>query len=539
MANNFFKQIQVKVPNRSGEDLSFQHLLTTKCGTLVPILWHEVIPGTKVYLKDAISASLPPLASDTFMRCRLKLESFFVPKRQLAGGFQYWLTGVKVLNPSTNLEEPAQIPLANVTNLRLAGPGSLADYLGFKIDSLIPGHSGGFIPEPVNAFPFICYHWIWDQMYRNSKIQKRAFSVPSYSAPVSASNMKAAYLPYINSSTSVIELGGSDSSSILADGKSLSELRQRNFDIDYFTTATPNPQSVTNPAAIQFTVDDQGNGEFTIAALRAQNSLQQYLERQNLAGFRLTEYVKANYGVNLSEGLAQMPLFLGRQSLDVYSKGVESTANVAGSTQNPFAGTTAARYGSAYAVGNDTLIDDFEAKEPGIIMVMCSMVPKVTYASGIDRLLLHHTSQDSQVDIPNPLLQNVGQQPIYKKELHCMPTPGVFGYTDRFAEFMCKTDKVSGLLRDTQSLQSFALQRSFLGESAPVISSSFIEIPTNYMDQVSAVAGDISNYGIWIDSYFEFKISHPLHAYSIPSLQDPAYEHGKGVIIDRSGQVIS
>lgn len=535
--NEFFKQIEVKVPNRSGEDLSFQHLLTAKCGTLVPILWHEVIPGTKVHLKSAISASLPPLASDTFMRCKLKLEAFFVPFRQVMGSFEHWITGQKLLNPSDSSEIAAMLKLAyiDLNDLSKVGPGSLADYLGWKITTQSVSSNAVY----VDPFPFLTYHWIWDRMYRNSKIQRSAFSVPASNFIANNSLRNAAFIPYLNNSTgATIVLGSNGSSERLADGVFLSDLRQRNFDADYFTNMTLNPQSVATPAAVQFSVDAQGDGEFTIAALRAQNSLQQYLERQNLAGFRLTEWVKANYGVNLAEGMAQMPLFLGRQSIDVYSKGVESTANVAGTTNNPFGGSTGARYGSAYALGNDTLIDEFEAKEPGTIMVMCSLVPKVTYATGIDPQLLHFRTQSSQGDIANPLLQNVGQQAVSTAQL-CGDINNIstFGYTDRYSEFMTKFDRVSGLLRDGQSLQSFALQRSF--PTAPSLSSSFLEIPTNYLDQVSAVTGAVSNYGIWIDSFFEFKISHPLQKYSIPSLQDPAYEHGKGVIISRSGQVIN
>ena len=535
--NDFFRNIEVKVPNRSGEDLSFQHLLTSKVGTLVPILWHEVIPGTKVHLKSAISASLPPLASDTFMRCKLKLEAFFVPFRQLSVGFEPWLTGQKLTDPATGNEFPAYIPQAriNLANLVNVGPGSLADYLGWKITT----QTGSANYISVSAFPFLCYHWIYDKMYRNSKIQRPVFSPPAQTSSVSTSNPRfGAFLPYINSYGFTLSIGGHGVDETLGDGVYLSSLRQRNFDADYFTNMTLNPQSVATPAAVQFSVDSQGDGEFTIAALRAQNSLQQYLERQNLAGFRLTEWVKANYGVILSEGMAQMPLFLGRQSIDVYSKGVESTANVAGTTNNPFGGSTGARYGSAYALGNDTLIDEFEAKEPGLIMVMCSLVPKVTYATGIDPLLLHFRNQNSQGDIANPLLQNVGQQAVSTAQL-CgdVSSVSVFGYTDRYSEFMTKIDRVSGLLRDGQSLQSFALQRSF--STAPSLGSSFLQIPTSYLDQVSAVTGAVSSYGVWIDSFFEFKISQPLQKYSIPSLQDPAYEHGKGVIISRSGQVIN
>lgn len=534
---DFFRSIRVNVPNRSGEYKSFQHLLTLKCGTLVPIMWDEVIPGTKVYLKSAISASLPPLASDTFMRCKLKLEAFFVPFRQLSVGFSPWLTGEKLVDPGTGNETDALIPQASlVVNNAYTGAGSLADYLGFKVRT----PSGSGVNRSVNIFPFLAYHWIYDQMYRNSKIQRKVFSAPINTNNISSSSTFGAFLPYISTNVNVV-IGSHSANERLGDGLFLSDLRQRNFDADYFTNMTLNPQSVSTPASVDFQVDAQGNGSFTIAALRAQNSLQQYLERQNLAGFRLTEYVKANYGVNLSEGMAQMPLFLGRQSIDVYSKGIDATADTnPPSTQpnNPFTGTIGARYGSAYALGNDTLIEDFEAKEPGIIMVLCSLVPKATYASGIDPLLLHFIGQNSQGDVANALLQNVGQQAVRMEQLtDNLTVNNVFGYTDRFSEFMTKVDKVSGLLRDGFSLQSFALQRSF-GAGQAQLNSAFLQIPTNYMDQVTAVSATVSNFGCWVDSFFEYKISHPLHKYSIPSLQDPAYEHGHGVLLDRSGQVI-
>ena len=82
-----FVKAPVNVPKLSGFDKSHQNLLTTKCGTITPILIDELIPGSKVHLKLALSASLPPLASDTFpMRCSVKVEAFFVPFRLLAKG---------------------------------------------------------------------------------------------------------------------------------------------------------------------------------------------------------------------------------------------------------------------------------------------------------------------------------------------------------------------------------------------------------------------------------------------------------------------
>ena len=94
-------------------------------------------------------------------------------------------------------------------------------------------------------------------------------------------------------------------------------------------------------------------------------------------------------------------------------------------------------------------------------------------------------------------------------------------------------DELHGLVRDGSSLQSFALQRSFTG--SPQINSAFLEIPTDYMDQVTSVNSTISTYGCWMDCYFDYKVAQPLAKYSLPSLQDPAYEHGKTITVHKGG----
>ena len=82
----------VAVPRLSGFDKSHQNLFTSKVGTITPVLVDELIPGSKVNLKMALSASLPPLASDTFMRCSIKAEAFFVPMRLLCASFESFFT---------------------------------------------------------------------------------------------------------------------------------------------------------------------------------------------------------------------------------------------------------------------------------------------------------------------------------------------------------------------------------------------------------------------------------------------------------------
>lgn len=550
-----------EVPHKSGFDKSFRNLLTAPVGTLVPVLVDEVIPGSNVHLKALVSGSMAPLATDTFMNVEYRMEAFFVPYRVLYRGFEDWLTQNEnvYLDDITSSAVPA-IPAFCLHNhdggfVEDVGPGSLLDYLGYKdISEFYPRD----YTQRINIFPMLAYHKIWSDHYRNALVQKDCFAKPFIGTgyALEDADYLAAALPFVAfdpSFTSIPSIGeyvyDSDTNAYvattqgtLADGVKLSELRQRNFDNDYFTMAQPTPQQ-GNEQKVEFSTSGS-TGSFTIGQLRAANSLQQFAELNSLAGPRMVDYVKAHYGANLSDGVSQRSIYLGRQKMTVYSKGVYNSQNDDPSiyqANNPFA-SIGSKYGSPYFADSGNLIDNFEVNEPGVIMVLGSVVPRVTYSTGVSRYLTHHYTSDQQrVNIADPLLQNVGNQPIYKHELDGYTDTAVFGYIDRFAEWMTKNDEVHGLIRDGSSLQAFALQRTFTNGSRPVISSEFLKIPRDFMNQVFAYnsTGDnetsYGDFGAWIDHFFEYKVAMPLAEYSLPTLQDPAYEHGKKVVVDRSG----
>lgn len=530
-------KINVKVPHMSDFSKSHKVFLTTKCGTLTPILCDELIPSTKVYLRDAIQACLPPLATDTFMRVNLKVEAFFVPSRLLYGGFESWLTKEPLRIPTRNNSVYAKIPVLRkqvATGYPLFDSGTLGDYLGVRCKAPVTAQT---TDAYLNIFPFLAYHKIYDDWYRNTNVQSPVFVKPLKSAQ--AATLNPVYnLPFVtldnytddNNPTFAV-------TDLLADGVALGSLRQRNFGYDYFTSAFNSPQR----GDAQKVTIDSGDNTFTISALRAANSMQQFAERNQLAGYRMQDYVKANYGADLSNGVAQRSIYLGSGELNVYNKGVYQTATIieeTASRTNPFGDSgvmgIGAKFGDASANGEISLVQDFVAQEPGYLMVLASLVPVVTYASGIDKMMLRYNAQNSQVDMATPLLQNVGNEPIYASELTGIPDDtAIFGYTDRYASYKQKFDSLHGLVRDGQSLQAFALQRTISG--SPEISSEFLEIPTDYMDQITNVPQTISNYGCWIDVFHDYKVAMPLSEYSIPSLQDPAYEHGKDVQIELNG----
>lgn len=583
---DFAKKAVVKVQKRSAFDKSFRNLLTTKCGTLTPLLCDEVIPNTTVNLKLAISATLPPLASETFMNVNLKAEAFFVPSRLLMLGWDQWVQGndsIQVGTAAANFtDQKLRVPVITINpsisaNAPFYAPGSLLDYLGFRVTTLSS-------TVDICALPVLAYNLLYDTWYRNPLVQKSPFDEEEYyytgtnwypfnmryKKPCDKANYGYSCVPTV----------------LMRDGVAFCALRQRNFGSDYFTTATPSPQngpaqkiqmflpSVSNrfladsaggdEASISddntFTSDEgfylkNGNfyyhngtsvdtssptpvAEFTISSLRACNSLQQWLERNQLSNNKYVDFLKAQYNADLKDSIAQRPVYLGSASFPVYSKGIYQTAKDSSSSNNPF-DSVASRYGHAYAEGSSFIIDHYTAQEHGYIMVLVSVVPEVTYSGGVNKYLMRYVDASSYGEVANPILQNVGPEPIRRYEfdyiLNDDDSFGVFGYTDRYASWMTRNHELHSLLRDGQSLESFALQRTGLSDG---IGNQFLQIPTSYMDQVTAVDSSISNYGIWIDSYLDYKVVMPLAKYSIPSLQDPAYEHGDTVVVNRRGRIM-
>lgn len=549
---NIYDKVPIKVQKKSGFDKSFQNLFTGKVGTIIPILTDELIPNTTVHLRMAITTQLPPLASDTFMRVKQKYAAFFVPTRILVPRYEEWLTGKNVGNSTVTKIVLPTLVFNPELDKAAYGNGSLLDYLGYKCSETKFTELQGV---QLSALPLLAYHKIYNDWFRNSLVQKDIFNnalaasvvynpaTSSVIAPCSIASDRCRFTYKADSNETTA--GGS----AFADGVQITSLRQANFGSDLFTSCTPKPQNGEAQAVSFQTINS--NGKFTISALRAANSMQQFLERNNLAGNRLVDYVKAQYGANLNDAIAQRPVLLGSGSFDVYSKGVYQTQsqveNASITPNNPF-GSVGAKYGSAYVDGSDLVIEGFTAQEPGYLMVVTWLSPKVTYSTGVDPILTRYTSFDSQSDMANPILQNVGNEPIYAKQL-CSDdaiTNGtaVFGYNERYCNWKDKMDEVHGLLRDNASLASFALQRTFGATGttpgySPRITSEFLQIPTDYMDQVAAVTTNISQYGYWCDTYFDYKVSMPLARYSVPSLQDPAYEHGEDVVLDRSGKQLS
>lgn len=524
--SKIFTNQKVDVPNRSGFDMSHENMGTMKVGTLTPILCEEVLPNETYSIGSLMQVQLPPMATNFYGRIDCRLEAFFVPNRIIWGGWQNYMTmpqnnpyGTPVVRPETL---PRITVAANTEGLASLHSGTLADYLGFKMPSDSSGTNGNIIIP--NALPFLAYHKIYDDWYRNTKIQK-----PVYVNKTTADSTTPINMPWYSDTKN---LSGATNLNF-NDGVSILSLRQRNYAKDYFTTAALYPQAdgALEGSTVVAPVDTSlEEATFSIAQLRQANVLQRWLERNNVAGERYADQIKATWGIMPADAIVDRSILLGSTSFSVYNKSVMMTSNADGAGSNQPFDTVGAKYADSMGLGQDSLVQSFTSTEHGFIIILASLVPHANYSTGVRRMF----NRSRIGDFANPLLQGLGEQAIGINELrgqgiNSLDNGATFGYQQQYAEYKYHDDEVHGLLRDGQSLQSFALQRAFSYNDTPVLGTDFIQIKTTDIDQVSATDSAISNYGAWYDCYISMKKVSPLSEYVIPTLGDMKNTHKEDV----------
>lgn len=522
--SSVFNSVPVKVPDRSGFDLSHENLFSATVGTLIPASVEEVLPGDVCSIGGSLSVELPPLATNFKGRVDARLETFFVPNRILWAGWQDFICQDSTHKPVVpGFSVSATIPQVRLGNLaNTIGPGTLADFLGVKM----PSFTVGTTYVDVNALPFLAYQKIWDDWYRDSLIQQ-PFFLDGLDGASDAAYNSAAYMPYIrsgrlmqfnsayNTSNSIIGYNGSD----------LRSLKQRNFAKDYFTTMTTQPQSGA-ASSLSFSVDvNNASGSFTIASLRTANALQKWLEKNNIGGTRYYDQILAHFGVMPPDVNVNRAVLLGSMSVPVVVNSISKTNNneiqTSVDSKNPYSNSTGAQFGRGLSFGKDRLVDKFEVKEHGFIFTLFSLVPHAYYSTGTRRYL----GRTGSGTFAFPEFAGIGDQEVYASEMVSgvalqtgvlWDSNNISGYNQRFSEYKYHDDEVHGLLSNGNSLESFVLQRGFSGIPQP--STSLLEIPTTYMDDVMVTNSDISSFNCIVDCYFDSKFLRVMPEYSLPHL---------------------
>ena len=254
------------------------------------------------------------------------------------------------------------------------------------------------------------------------------------------------------------------------------ELFNRYWPNDYFMSSFPTPQA---GQAVSIPV----NG--TIVDLRNANALQKLRERLLYAGSRFRDVLYSLTGKRTSSAIMDMSEVIGSWSNTINVDSVlQQSASENGSPQANYAGTGLGFRGGSRGAS-------YVAEEPTVIMFVCSIVPKASYFQGLHRKFTRCDVYDYDI----PQLANVGEEPVYKRELYLdvdhddQPT---LSYQRRNGSFMWTPDEVHG---DFQTSLDFWHNARIFG-SCPQFQRSLLQInpKDDNLNRIFAVNSDSVNH---------------------------------------------
>lgn len=518
-----FENVKVNAPKHSFFNLSHERKMSTKMGDLTPILCEEIIPGDSFKVRAEVLTRVMSMLSPVMHRLNVYLHFFFVPNRLVWEDWEKFITG------DFDGDDETSIPtvtgsFAHYDNRM--GEGSLSDYLGLPNS---PNLSGSYF-NPINLLPFRAYKKIFKDYYADENQDTT---------------------DELDISTTNLVLG-----SYTGD---LFELRKRNWEKDYFTSALPWAQrgnAVTIPlgdtAPLNFTYDGGAtllqnytdgsvieNENFTpfewalssgglvrasntnnvninvsqtheadlsnataaeISTLRTAFALQRWQEKNARGGVRYTELILSHFGVRSRDSRLQRAEYLGGGKLPIRISEVLQTSETSTTPLGDFAG-------HGYAEGSTPSFKSYFT-EHGIIMGIMSIMPRTGYFQGIPKFF----SKRDRYDFFWPDFAHIGEQPILNKELYFDDNETVndetFGYQPRYEEYRYKSDSVHGNFKST--LDYWHLARKF--SSTPTLSESFIE--ADVTDRFLAVQ-DGSDYML-TQIYLDIQARRPIPKFGNP-----------------------
>ena len=272
--------------------------------------------------------------------------------------------------------------------------------------------------------------------------------------------------------------------------------------------------------------------------LQSLGKLQDYLNRGLIAGNKLQDWLKSEFGVTPSNDSLQLSHYLGK-----FENIIEIGAVTSSSDTSESGGLALGQYaGKCLGSGNGK----FEVKsngQHGFVIITHEIIPECTFVNGLspEFMLTSHT------DLFVPDFDNLGFDAIHQYELDCeafrdyqnMDNP--FGFQPRYARLKKATDNIVGDFNRYHSKD--ALSSWFLSRSLPWGNSVFVN--PNYTIVNSVFIDDLDR----IFNYTGSDIDHFYNVFSIglkasrPMLQiNEAYEpehpnSNKEVVVNSNGSL--
>ncbi len=252
-------------------------------------------------------------------------------------------------------------------------------------------------------------------------------------------------------------------------------------------------------------------GAISVNDLRLAVQTQKMLEKDARGGTRYREYILSHFGVSVADSRVQVPEFLGgkRSPLNVQQ--------VAQTSQNTADSPLASLGAYSLSFGKAGFSKGFT--EHGFIIGCMCLRYHHTYQQGVER----YAFRKDRLDFYDPVFANIGEQPVYKKELFASAGANdVFGYQEAWADLRYRPSRVSGQLasKSTNTLDIYHFGDEYA--NAPTLSEGFInETDSNFSRTIAiddAKANDSDQFVF--DIYIQNDAIRELPVYSVPSLMD-------------------
>lgn len=237
--------------------------------------------------------------------------------------------------------------------------------------------------------------------------------------------------------------------------------------------------------------------------------LQKMLEKDARGGTRYIEFLATHFGVTSPDARMQRPEYLGGNRTPINVSQVVQTSE---STDTSKQGNV-----SAFSLTNGSAKWSKGFTEHGIVMCLVVVRQLHTYQQGLHKKL----SRFKRTDFYDPVFNNIGEQPVYKREIFgsVADDAEIFGYNEAWAEYRAGESRVSGEL---SSMYSQTLDNWHLGDdydNVPVLTGDFIQETPIYLDRCLAVPSSTSDQFL-IDFYLTNKAIRVMQPYSIPGFVD-------------------
>ena len=551
MARNNINSVLLKRPKRNKFDLSRINKLTCEAGEIVPFFLEECLPDDSFKLATANRIRLAPQVVPLMHQIDVSMYWFFVPCRILWPNWEEFITGGK-----DGTSEPI-VPYLNFGQggsgqFKTAGVGMLSDYLGIPTNANAYG-VGSINGSAFNIFPFAAYVKIYNDYFRDENFTSELpFELKdgyqgSFSTP--GNFFRSIY-------------GGTASSPAvnpwqrIYGGCFLASWRK-----EYFTSALPSTQRgpivnipLGDSAPIVYNdgskdvslrmVDQTSSGTFTsvegnlsgnhfdlrnsdvagigqkniyadlseatntnIIELRRAFRIQEFLERMNAGGSRLTEMIYSMFGVKSPDSRLQRAEFIGASHNPVLVDAIYQTS--ASQENSPLADFA----GKAISVGGQKPIS-YYCKEHGYIMGLMVIRPRPEYQNITRRHWLHGLT--GKFDYFWPILASIGDQAILNRELYPGTSDSVangsFGYTPRYQEYRFAPSETHGEMQTT--LKYFHMNRIF--SSQPVLNQQFLNC--NPRTDMFAVSDSKVSHHYWCEILIGCQAKRPIPKFGTPML---------------------